>query len=198
MSAHAWCDRSVTDLLFTTRRNGVKCVKYILYEAALRGPAGGECVFFRLTEIKELSGSLWWMQEGSNLLRPVAGCGLFWHVGLAGVLRHKNLGSKSWSRIRVISFCYHGFPYSTIGDFLDPNIGVIRGPYCNISIRLVMLGDGSLVLNKQQAITWNNIKYRQLSDIRRTKSQNLNVSRLSLQLSLCNILKPDVKPRMKM
>ena len=24
---------------------GVKCVKYILYEAALRGPAGGECVF---------------------------------------------------------------------------------------------------------------------------------------------------------
>ena len=45
MSVHAWCDRSVTDLLFTTRRNGVKCVKYILYEAALRGPAGGECVF---------------------------------------------------------------------------------------------------------------------------------------------------------
>ena len=27
-------------------------------------------------------------------------------------------------------FRYHGFPYSTIGDFLDPNIRVIRGPYC--------------------------------------------------------------------
>ena len=51
-------------------------MKYILYEAALRGPAGGECVY-RLTEIKELSGSLRCMHEGSNLLRPVAGCGLF-------------------------------------------------------------------------------------------------------------------------
>ena len=40
--------------------------------------------------------------------------------------------------------------------------------------------------------------YRQVSNIRRTESQNLNVSRLGLQLSLRNILKPDVKPRMKM
>ena len=48
----------------------------------------GNAYFYRLTEIKELSGSLWWMHEGSNLLRPVAGCGLFWHVGLAGVVRH--------------------------------------------------------------------------------------------------------------
>ena len=32
----------------------------------------------------------------------------------------------------------------------------------------------------------------------RTKSQNLNVSRLGLQLSLCNMLKPSVKWRMKM
>ena len=48
----------------------------------------GNAYFYRLTEIKELSGSLWWMHEGSNLLRPVAGCGLSWHVGLTGVLRH--------------------------------------------------------------------------------------------------------------
>ena len=40
--------------------------------------------------------------------------------------------------------------------------------------------------------------YRKISNISRTKSQNLNVSRLSLQLSLCNILKPGVKWRMKM
>ena len=40
--------------------------------------------------------------------------------------------------------------------------------------------------------------YRQVSNIRRTESQNLNVSRLGLQLSLRNILKPGVKPRMKM
>ena len=40
--------------------------------------------------------------------------------------------------------------------------------------------------------------YRQISNIRRTKSQNLNVSRLVLQLSLPNLLKPCIKLRMKM
>ena len=40
--------------------------------------------------------------------------------------------------------------------------------------------------------------YRQISNISRTKSQNLNSSHLVLQLSLCNILKPCVKSRMKM
>ena len=40
--------------------------------------------------------------------------------------------------------------------------------------------------------------YRQTSNIRDTKFQNLDVSRLVLQLSLCNLLKPGVKTRMKM
>ena len=40
--------------------------------------------------------------------------------------------------------------------------------------------------------------YRWISDISRTKSQNLNVSRFVLQLSLPNLLKPGVKLRMKM
>ena len=40
--------------------------------------------------------------------------------------------------------------------------------------------------------------YRYISNIGRTKSQNLNVSRLVLQLSFLNLLKPDVKSRMKM
>ena len=40
--------------------------------------------------------------------------------------------------------------------------------------------------------------YRQVSNIRRTESQNLNVSCLVSQLSLCNLLKPGVKSRMKM
>ena len=40
--------------------------------------------------------------------------------------------------------------------------------------------------------------YRKISNISRTKSQNSNVSRLGLQLSLRNILKPCVKWRMKM
>ena len=40
--------------------------------------------------------------------------------------------------------------------------------------------------------------YRIISNIRRIKSPNLNVSRLGLQLSLRYILKPSVKWRMKM
>ena len=42
------------------------------------------------------------------------------------------------------------------------------------------------------------LNYRQISNISRTKSQNLNVSRHVLQLSLRNLLKPGVKSRMKM
>ena len=40
--------------------------------------------------------------------------------------------------------------------------------------------------------------YRKISNIRRTKSPNLNVSRLVFQLSLPNPMKPGVKSRMKM
>ena len=40
--------------------------------------------------------------------------------------------------------------------------------------------------------------YRKISNIRRTKSQTLNVSRLVLQLSLPNPMKPGVKSKMKM
>ena len=41
-------------------------------------------------------------------------------------------------------------------------------------------------------------KHRKISNIRRTKSPNLNVSSLVLQLSLSNSVKPGVKSRMKM
>ena len=40
--------------------------------------------------------------------------------------------------------------------------------------------------------------YRNISIIKSTKSQKLNVSRLALQLSLSNPLKPGVELRMKM
>ena len=43
-----------------------------------------------------------------------------------------------------------------------------------------------------------NENYRQFSNISRTQSPNINVSRLVLQLSLPNPLKPRVKLRMKM
>ena len=42
------------------------------------------------------------------------------------------------------------------------------------------------------------LTYRKISNIRRTKSPNLNVSRLVLQLSLPNPMKPGFKSRMKM
>ena len=44
----------------------------------------------------------------------------------------------------------------------------------------------------------NFITYRQVSNIRRTKSQHLKDYRNVLRLSLPNPLKPDVKSRMKM
>ena len=44
------------------------------------------------------------------------------------------------------------------------------------------------------AILW----YRQVCNIRRTKFQHLKDSRTVLWLSLRNLLKPDVKSRMKM
>ena len=43
-----------------------------------------------------------------------------------------------------------------------------------------------------------NDNYRQVSNIRRTKSQHLKNSRTVLRLSLSNPLKPDVKSRVKM
>ena len=46
--------------------------------------------------------------------------------------------------------------------------------------------------------TWYMYKYSQIVNIRRTNSQNLNASRLGLQLSLPNLLKPCIKLRMEM
>ena len=63
----------------------------------------------------------------SSLSRD-AGCLAMWSWRELRVT--KILWFRAWSRICVISFRYHGFPYSTIGDFLDPNIHFIRGPYC--------------------------------------------------------------------
>ena len=65
----------------------------------------------------------------------------------------------------------------------------------------------SIVLVKQNDFVFSNMnvwkileawKYRQVSNIRRTKSQHLKDSRTILRLSLPNPLKPDVKSRMKM
>ena len=46
------------DLLFTTLRNRVKCVKYICMKLPYVAQQVGNAYFYRWTEIKELSGSL--------------------------------------------------------------------------------------------------------------------------------------------
>ena len=53
------------------------------------------------------------------------------------------------------------------------------------------MSDETLVFPQQR-------KYRQMSNISRTKVQNLNVSRFVVQLYLPNPLKPGVESRMKM
>ena len=46
--------------------------------------------------------------------------------------------------------------------------------------------------------SWQNPNYRKISNITRTKSKHLNTSRIILQLSMPNPLKPGDKSRMKM
>ena len=56
----------------------------------------------------------------------------------------------------------------------------------------------SMVVQGARALATMVLNYRQVSSIRRTKSQHLTDSRTVLGLSLPNPLKPDVKSRMKM
>ena len=60
------------------------------------------------------------------------------------------------------------------------------------------VGQGFKDLKDSKQDSTQHFIYRQIFDIRRTKSQDLNVSRLVLRLSLPNPLKPRVKSRMKM
>ena len=75
------------DLLFTTRRNQVKSVKYILNEAALRGPAGGKFrmrISIDLTKIKGVVKPSVMNARGdkfvqvSHGMRAVLPCGANW------------------------------------------------------------------------------------------------------------------------
>ena len=64
--------------------------------------------------------------------------------------------------------------------------------------RIVRCHDISPALETLKSNNAVNSQYRQTSNISSTKSHHLNVSRLVLQLSMPNPLKPDVKSRMKM
>ena len=60
------------------------------------------------------------------------------------------------------------------------------------------IGRNGLDDNFSEPQKLSKLHHRQVSNLRRSEYQKLNVSRLSLQLSLRNILKPGVKPIMKM
>ena len=66
--------------------------------------------------------------------------------------------------------------------------------YCTMDNRSTFLS----ALHKENMFIVYNKEYRKISNIRCTKSPNLNVSRLLLQLPLPNPMKPGVKSRMKM
>ena len=55
-----------------------------------------------------------------------------------------------------------------------------------------------MIIFSELVFVYEKVEYRQTSNIRRTKSKNLNVSRPVLQLSLPNPMNPGVKSRMKM
>ena len=71
-------------------------------------------------------------------------------------------------------------------DLYCTNLYVPANGVSNTDVLVVLLSDEY------------NLTCRKVFNTTRTKSQNLNDSRLVLQLSLTNPLKPDVKPRMKM
>ena len=83
-------------------------------------------------------------------------------------------------------------------SILDKRFHCFRVPFSGQFKRHALLG---AVLCKVWTCSQVNVarpNYRQFSSIRRTQSQNINVSRLVLLLSLPNPLKPSVKLRMKM
>ena len=86
----------------------------------------------------------------------------------------------------------------------------LRAQYqmCEYNFTTWMLGQADTIHSKLKSpissssvmyqITCLYINYRQISNISNTNTQNINVSRLVLQLSLPKLLKPGFKSRMKM
>ena len=85
---------------------------------------------------------------------------------------------------------------------LETSRGVIEVTGENDLVQKIMQLESELNLKRTEAASLkeqvSDPYYRQISNIRHTKSPNLNVFRLVLQLSLPNPLKPGVQSRMKM
>ena len=108
---------------------------------------------------------------------------------------HKTGVTKSVSRYTRTRLCCsppimtnNHFTASCMSEQIPRKSIIMSKPVRLPHFRLTLMG-------LKHMIHW---KYRKISNIRRTKSPNLNVSRLALQLSLLNSMKPCVKSRMKM
>ena len=122
-------------------------------------------------------------------------------------------------KLAIFDKCQDTLRFITIGFIVAPIASYIKVHFSNSVAKYSTVGSTTCVSQKilssehlwfvmrvwdfqgftnvlpQVTYTFN---YRQISNIRRTKSQNLNVSRLVLQLSLYSRLKPGVRSRMKM
>ena len=95
---------------------------------------------------------------------------------------------------QIVSFLVYADLFPLVGSYIWLNPGAL------IENKIVWFLYGTFLLVNIWRVTDGSscCYYRQVSNIRRTKSQNLNDSRTVLRLSLPNPLKPDVKSRMKM
>ena len=148
-----------------------------------------------------------------SLPNSTAGCSIFsfYQLGLTAKISIHNPG-KMWDGIthlfrnfncctvEVCEWVSNFIKHITIDGITRPYSGRRKcdSPYCvtdmlffstNCKNPFYLYGTQNLVISKQLKVRWH--QYRQISNTRHTKSQNLNVSRLALQLSLRNHLQPE-------
>ena len=100
------------------------------------------------------------------------------------VLSHKKI---QYNTIILIRFCYERWKWSKLPlNAIYAQALVGHMVFCRCAVVLITKSNGK------------RDRYRKISNIRRTNSQNSNASRLGLQVSSRYILKPSVKWRMKM
>ena len=114
---------------------------------------------------------------------------------ITSLLRQNNVVTSFWRNNCVV--CPLGIPICCIYAIQHTNQRAARKTYYVLSFRCVFVMD--LIRTgpgQSPRIGLVDCSYRQVSNIRRTKSQHLKDSRTVLWLSLPNPLKPDVKSRM--
>ena len=110
-----------------------------------------------------------------------------------------------WIAQHISSFCYGYltsnvdmvFNYKSLRWFYKLTLYIHPCTRRSICITVPVYAQAPGTVMASERTMWTT-KYCQTSSISCTKSKNFNVSRLVLQLSLPNLLKPDVKLKMKM